>query len=88
MHEVFDKRLIPTQVLENPDIIDIRYPQGSELSAAFSPDMLYVYSKQFVIEITEDKGTTHLSLQLKLQACSDQVCLLPEKVEIAGHVSQ
>ncbi len=86
--EVFDKRLIPTQVLENSDVIDVRYPPGSELSTAFSPDLLYVYSKQFVIEITEDKGATHLSLQLKLQACSDQVCLLPEKVQIAGHVSQ
>jgi len=88
--EVFDKRLVPTQVLgmDNDTIRDIKYPPGSELQADFSSDPLNVFSNRIVIGMTADEDSTHLLVQVKLQACSNQVCLLPENIQLAGHVRQ
>jgi uncharacterized protein YyaL (SSP411 family) len=86
--EVFDKRLLPTQVSGTENIRDIQYPQGSELSTDFSSDPLNVYSDSVLIGIATDKESPGLLLKVKLQACSNQVCLLPEEIQLAGHKTQ
>ena len=80
--EVFDDRLVATHVLPNDNLIAVTYPEGHLLSAEFSPDQLNVYSSKINLDIETVTDLRQLNLQVRLQACSNQVCLLPENVEM------
>jgi len=80
--EVFDKNLIPMQVLSDDDILSIRFPAGNTLEAEFSDIPLNIYSEQAVVDITSALAAKQISLRVKLQACSSRVCLLPEELHL------
>ena len=82
--EVFDERLIPTQVIQTGQIHSIQYPEGENLTTSFSTEPLNVYSNRVLIPITAEEELAQLFFQLKFQACSEQICLLPERVRLAG----
>ena len=80
--EVFDQNLVPTKVLDADEVLAVHYPNGSELTVDFSEAVLNVYSGRVQIEIETEANAPELDLSIKLQACSSEVCLLPESHEL------
>ena len=83
--EVLDERMIPTQILKSDRILMVQYPQGDQIATEFSEQPLNVYSNRVVIEISAQLTLSELSLVVKYQACSNQVCLLPEQVDLIAY---
>ena len=77
---VFDEALIPFQVLSEENDLKIDYPRGQKLNAEFSDEPLNIYSEKVTMIITSPDTGSALSFQVKLQACSSEVCLLPELI--------
>lgn len=76
-----DKRLIGAQV-SGTNIDQISYPVGTALNVQFSPDPIGVYSGEFEIggrQTTQD-GLLPPRLMFQFQACSDRICLPPERL--------
>ncbi len=72
-------------------IAQIEYPQGDEVSLSFQDQPLSVWSGKVSIPIElEPVGEVGKMLQLdvQLQACSNEVCLLPETVRLELPVGQ
>ena len=78
--QVFDKSLVPLQVLGDKEKLDIHYPAGSAMDAEFSDEPLNIYSDEVRLDIISPSESGQISLRVKLQACSSRVCLLPETV--------
>lgn len=80
--EVFDKRLIATRVMPNDAVTNIIYPNGYLLAAEFSDEDLNVYSQRTALTVEAEENSRPLQLEIRLQACSDKICLLPEQVSL------
>ncbi len=94
-HQVLEKHLIPTQIKLTNDSIwefeNIIYPKAKKISLGFNEKPLALYQGSTNImatlvpkKITTNKKDPHLnihnpSIKLKLQACNDKICLLPEE---------
>lgn len=87
---VLDAHLIPTTLSAVPDhcssLSKIHYPEGNIVSLGFQDDDLLVYEDS--ITITADLPANELescavtAAQLRIQACSDEVCQSPETLDI------
>ncbi|WP_372833763.1 protein-disulfide reductase DsbD domain-containing protein, partial [Pontibacterium sp.] len=76
-----DKRLVGAQV-SGLNVDQISYPEGSALNVQFSQDPIEVYSGEFEIsgrQTTQD-GLLPPRLMFQFQACSDRICLPPERL--------
>lgn len=80
-HDPGDKRLIATAV-EGNGLFDIRYPGSKPLDVQFSTHPIAVYSGKLKISGRQQEITTLLPPRVTFvfQACSDQICLPPEKL--------
>lgn len=84
---------IPTKLnLDPPTDISIRqvtYPEGSELTLAFSPEKLSVYNGEFTVLAsvsavrTAAPGTYRVHGVLNYQACSDRACYPPKQLPVS-----
>ena len=84
---VFDESLVPTQVLDDGQVRDVGYPKGNSLVTEFAGEPVNVYGDPVMIAVVTDAGTDPLSVELKLQACSSHICLLPEKIRLRSYGS-
>lgn len=89
--------LIPTVLKLDPptdlSLGNIRYPDGQELSFAFSPDdKLSVYSGDFTVQATArtigaiHAGTYRVHGELHYQACDNSACYPPKSLPVAFDV--
>jgi hypothetical protein len=87
--KVSDAQLVPTQVTAGEQVLSVQYPQSHVLDAAFSDRPIEVFDGEISIAITTEEAIEpQRVITVVLQACSDRVCLLPEKVELrAGRSS-
>ena len=86
-HQPIQESLIGTQIknldTDHWSIINQQYPEGKVKQLGFSKEAILIYED--VIEIVLDlsphsSNYTPPKLQLKLQACSDQICLAPSSL--------
>ncbi|MCJ8274660.1 MAG: protein-disulfide reductase DsbD N-terminal domain-containing protein [Psychrosphaera sp.] len=79
--------LRPTKVTFNvgEPAFEVSYPKGERVQLGFQKDPLEVYQQQFELRLSHPapksgvkKKATRFTVDL--QACSDSVCLLPEKL--------
>jgi|GEM_PF-2369752 len=88
--EVFDSSLMATRVtaIQTQGVeqsLQIDYPQGTEIDTEFSDVPLNVYGGQVKIGITSASDPERLWVRVRVQACSNRVCLLPEEVQLTLH---
>ncbi|SQH77454.1 conserved protein of unknown function [Shewanella benthica] len=98
-NSVASKRFIPTQVslvgidggFQSDKSIKVHYPQATEKQLSFYKTLLHLYEERFEIQvespqlkISTDENNRHL-LSIRLQACSDNLCLLPESFNLLSH---
>ena len=81
--EVFDDSLVATRV-SGEGVIGVDYPDGFHLQADFSDEVLNVYGGRVDIGISLPAEQAHPTLEVKLQACSVNMCLLPENIQLVG----
>ncbi|WP_240992103.1 protein-disulfide reductase DsbD domain-containing protein [endosymbiont of Riftia pachyptila] len=93
-HHPLGESLIPTELrLANNQhewhMAPVTYPSPVQQKLAFQHDPLLVYEGNIQLQATlEHKrtpgngGATLLDLELQLQACSDEVCLPPETIQL------
>ncbi len=87
--------LIPTAVSLNPDapaeVVSVNYPEGEIAHFDFSEESLSVYEGKITIPVTlqlksdvSPENDLPLDLELRYQACNDQICLQPatKKVQL------
>lgn len=87
---VIQDNLIPTELLPTtsqcPTISQVSYPEGELVSLGFQDDALLVYENTVElladIDWPESANCKLLSSELKIQACSDEVCMLPETLAL------
>lgn len=78
---VLEKSLIPLQIQsDNSKFIKVDAPIGNLLEMEFSDTPLNIYSELTKINITAETPEKQLTLRVKLQACSNNLCLLPEEL--------
>ena len=86
--EPLDDTMVATQVKSMSDkvlIKNIKYPKPDIVKLNFSQNKLAIYQGKFDIDLeVSDTGKNNqpFMLQLLFQACSDEVCLLPEEASI------
>ncbi len=94
-HHPLGESLIPTELRpgQQPARVatwpPVTYPSPVQQKLAFQHDPLLVYEGNIQLQATlEHKrtpgngGATLLDLELQLQACSDEVCLPPETIQL------
>ena len=76
-----DKRLIATTV-DGDGLYEVRYPESKPLDVQFSKRPIAVYSGEIKISGRQQEMNTLLPprLNFAFQACSDRICLPPEKL--------
>jgi len=86
--QVLSDYLIPTKLTpitqgRCPEIGDVSYPKGKLVELGFQEDKLLVYDNTVTLTVTKTQQNCGvLAADLHVQACSDQVCLPPEKLKI------
>lgn len=95
---VLSKYLIPTALkpatlvssADCPIFDKVNYPQGELVSLGFQDDELLVYEKSVTLSTDLSQNTKSrcqtLAAELSIQACTDEVCQAPEKVQIRAHL--
>jgi len=83
--------LVPTSVerADGSAPAGVRYPEGRLFHPAFSTDGIQVYEGGFEFGLPRGRGGTadgSATLALRFQACDQQRCLPPDRVEIAAPV--
>ena len=68
-------------------LADISYPPGESKKLGFQPDPINLYTGQVSIQAhlaskTDSSDDLSLPVQVRLQACNDQVCLPPEEITL------
>ena len=97
--EVLSDYLIPTRLqtngISNDDscalVEDVLYPQGKRVSLSFQDEELLVYEGSVSLKAKIDNLPTEcsaLTAQLQIQACSDEVCLAPDSIEIRAFFNE
>ena len=90
--------LIPTRLKLNPPANftpgPIVYPEGKDLSFAFSPqEKLNVYAGDFTVRAelralrSAPPGSYKVQGELRYQACNDRACFPPAKLQVAFEVT-
>ena len=79
---VNDKALVPLSVISEHDGMTVSYPPGFQLAAEFSDAPLNIFSAETVIDINFPGERNKALIKVRLQACSDRICLLPEVLEL------
>jgi uncharacterized protein YyaL (SSP411 family) len=82
--EVYQDNLIATRVETFGKGITVEYPQGDPLETEFSDAILNVYSDDVRIGIETPTDLKRIEVEIRLQACSHEICLLPETHRMAG----
>ena len=92
-NKTLDKKLIPTQLLikdthSNWKMIKFVFPQAKIKSLGFSETELALYEDQIEIKAyikkeynKSDDELSMIPVQLKLQACNEELCLPPEELK-------
>ncbi len=80
---VHDASLVATRV-SGQDVVEVAYPDGHPLRADFSDETLNVYSGRVKIGVSASTDRQPIHLRVRLQACSSNLCLLPENVRLLG----
>ena len=77
------KSLIRTEIVDNGQLIHIIYPEPKIKSLAFNKGMLSLY--EGVVNLTLRFGNIVVpkKIMLRVQACSDRICLPPENIPVA-----
>jgi thiol:disulfide interchange protein DsbD len=93
-HEPSEEYLIPTRVLVDLPpgfvLVDTTYPRGVMRAFRFSKTQLRVYESSFTVlmNLRADAGTPlgpkKLGLTVAYQACNQDACLPPTKVQVAA----
>ncbi len=82
-NDIKNERLIATKV--ESDLVDSRvtYPKSINKKLGFDDGMLQLYEGKFelYLDIEAKDGYRH-KVNISLQACSDQLCLLPENIKL------
>jgi hypothetical protein len=80
--EIADQRLVPTRVSSDDVLLSATYPEGRLLKTEFADQPLLVYedSVEIAIDNWDPAERSHALVELQLQACSESICLLPEKI--------
>ncbi len=76
--------LIPTQITKNGQKIEAKeFPKPKIKSLSFNKEKLSLYEgeKTIMTDFPKNQQQVANKIALKLQACSDQVCLAPENIE-------
>ncbi|MCK7594473.1 thioredoxin domain-containing protein [Pseudomarimonas salicorniae] len=74
-------RLIATRLMAlsaGGESLDVRYPQGAETLLSVFDEPQRLYAERVVLEISGEA----VSATLRIQACNDRVCLLPEQLRL------
>jgi len=79
--EVFDKNLVATRIT-GEGVTGVEYPDGFHLQTEFSDEVLNVYSGRTEIDLSIPQQERYPKLLVRLQACSINLCLLPENVHL------
>ncbi|NVK87549.1 MAG: thioredoxin domain-containing protein [Gammaproteobacteria bacterium] len=74
--------LIPTAVAV-PAGYQIEYPPAQLVQLGFEPQPLSVFEGRFAIVIKRPEVAASTRIELPLQACSDRVCLQPERFKLS-----
>jgi len=78
--------LIPTQLeFTGTNPLTIRYPAGKRFSAAFAREAISVYSGTVAIDADFADQQRPAQLRLRVQACSDEICLPPATLPVPLH---
>ncbi|GAA6184278.1 DUF255 domain-containing protein [Aliiglaciecola sp. NS0011-25] len=84
-HTLLDSKLIPTELsplIKNTDF-EVVYPQGELRKLGFSEKKMLIYEHQVVIPFSAKRIPNRANeLKVKVQACSDTICLLPEEIKL------
>jgi hypothetical protein len=95
-HEPLHKDLIGTSVAlggtqAGRQLLNTTYPQPIIKSLSFRGEELALYEGEVHIEAQlppiDQQSGGRVSLQLKLQACDDRMCLPPEKVALSARIN-
>jgi len=89
-HQVLNEFLIPTSLKFNSEGCvkqsAIEYPKDKKVTLGFQKEALMVYEGNIniiaTIEQNQQLGCRVLTSELKLQTCSDEVCLAPETLQL------
>jgi uncharacterized protein YyaL (SSP411 family) len=95
--QVLNEYLIPTTLTpaslalsdECPKFGNVNYPEGELVSLGFQEDKLLVYENS--VTLSSDLSQSNnarcqiLAAELSVQACTDEVCQAPEKIQIRAH---
>ncbi|HER20435.1 MAG TPA: hypothetical protein ENO14_05255, partial [Chromatiales bacterium] len=74
--------LVPTRITApDGEIGPIDYPPGQPFRAAFATESIDVYEGELTLRVPI-VGDVPERLQIEIQACDDEVCLAPDKLEI------
>ena len=96
-HEASASYLIPTSI--TPQLPaglkagEIVYPKGELHTFSFTKTPLNVYQDKVILRIPltvqsgAPTGTQHIPLKLRYQACNDELCLPPVKVDVDATVT-
>lgn len=77
-HQPLQDYLIATKVETSPEV-EVVYPKEKIVKLGFQKEPLSVFEGDFSIKLTRKVGSTEREyVQIPLQACSDNICLLPE----------
>ena len=95
-YRVLEPALIPTALLpvdsQCTSIGKVEYPEDMLVSLGFQKDELLVYKNQVIVRARTGvpAGATCklVAAELKIQACSDEVCLSPETIKIRATLPQ
>ena len=85
-HTPLQSYLRPTNVrVDESGPLRVSYPTGKKVRLGFQKEPLSVFEHQFEIDIEHVKPelAKPATVVVDVQACSDRVCLLPEKLEFA-----
>ena len=84
-HTPLQSYLRPTNVRITKDMpLKVNYPDGKKVRLGFQKEPLSVFEHQFEIDIVPTKVISKpATVVMDVQACSDRVCLLPEKLKFA-----
>jgi uncharacterized protein YyaL (SSP411 family) len=82
--------LIPTQLSADPPVrLQVNYPGAEIFKAAFAPQGLAVYTGRVVLHAQLSPSAPALThVTVRVQACNDQLCLAPARVEIPVQVTR
>jgi hypothetical protein len=97
--KVLNKYLIPTALtpsarLSSGECLNferVSYPEGELVSLGFQEDELLVYENSVTLSTglsgNIKSGCQTLAAELSIQACTDEVCQAPEKIQIRAHLN-